>query len=165
MRYLILLLGFILTAFGAEIRVYTIVKGKVEKVYVKEGQVVRKGDLLMKIDPSLYEAERKRLLGKKKEIGARLWKVEKDYRRLEELFNRDLLAESRLENKKVEYDSLKARMEQVEGELMKVETLISYTEIRSPVNGKVKRILLPEGSYVNGTLQPQPVLIIRVENK
>lgn len=165
MKYLIVLLGLVLSAFGVEVKVYAIVKGKVEKVYVREGQRVKKGDLLMKIDPSLYEAERKRLLGRKKEIWARLWKVEKDYRRLEELFNRDLLAESRLEVKKSEYESLKAQIEQVEGELMRVETLISYTEIRSPINGRVKKVLLPEGSYVNGTLQPHPVLIIQSERR
>ena len=49
---------------------------------------------------------------------------------------------------------------QVEGELMEVETFIRYTKIYAPASGVIKEILAPEGSYVNGTLQPQPVIVI-----
>jgi RND family efflux transporter MFP subunit len=150
----------LLTAFGGELKVYAIVTGKVAKVYVKEGQRVEKGQLLLEIDPSLYEARKKSLIGKKKEIEARLWKVERDYKRLKELFERDLLAETRLEDQKIRYDTLKARLMQVEGEILEVETLIGYTKITAPVSGRVKLILTPEGSYVNGRLKPQTVLIL-----
>ncbi len=155
----LLLLPFLV--FGVEIKVYAIVTGKVLKVHVREGQKVKKGDLLMEIDPSLYLAERERLLGRKDEIKARLWKAERDYKRLKELFERDLLAETRLEDQKIRYDTLTAQIRQVEGELMRVETLISYTKIYSPVDGIVVRILAPEGSYVNGRLQPQVVMILK----
>ena len=155
----LLLLPFLV--FGVEIKVYAIVTGKVLKVHVREGQKVKKGDLLMEIDPSLYLAERERLLGKRDEIKARLWKAERDYKRLKELFERDLLAETRLEDQKIRYDTLAAQIRQVEGELMRVETLISYTKIYSPVDGIVVRILAPEGSYVNGRLQPQVVMILK----
>ncbi len=147
--------------FAVELKVYSIVKGKVVKVYVSEGQRVKKGQLLIEIDPSLYLAEKERLLGKKKEIEARLWKVGRDYERLRELFERDLLAETVFENKKVEYDTLMAQLQQVEGEIKRVDTLISYTRIVAPSDGRVVRILTPEGSYTNGELQPQPVLILR----
>ncbi len=155
----LLLLPFLV--FGVEIKVYAIVTGKVLKVHVREGQKVKKGDLLMEIDPSLYLAERERLLGRKDEIKARLWKAERDYKRFKELFERDLLAETRLEDQKIRYDTLAAQIRQVEGELMRVETLISYTKIYSPVDGIVVRILAPEGSYVNGRLQPQVVMILK----
>jgi RND family efflux transporter MFP subunit len=157
---LVLLVVVPLLVLAQEIKVYTIVTGKVIKVHVKEGQRVKKGQILMEIDPSLYVAEKRRLLGKKEEIEARLWKVERDYRRLKELFERDLLAETRLEDQKIKYDTLKAQIKQVEGELMRVDTLISYTKIYAPVDGVVKRILAPEGSYVNGRLQPQAVIVI-----
>jgi len=160
MRFLISFLIFILTAFGGELKIYTVVIGKVSKVHVREGMSVKKGQILMEIDPSLYLARKHRLIGKKKELEARLWKVERDYNRLKELFERDLLAQTRLEDQKIRYDTLKAQIMQVEGELKEVETFISYTKIISPINGKVKEILAPQGSYVNGSLQPQPVLII-----
>ncbi len=159
MRWLILLL-LVLPVFAEELEIYTVVTGKVVKVHVREGDRVKKGQLLLEIDPSLYRAELRTLMGRKREVEARLWKVERDYRRLKELFERDLLAETRLEDQKVKYEALRAQIEQIEGEIERVRTLISYTKILSPVDGRVKRILAPEGSYVNGTLNPQPVLLI-----
>jgi len=82
---------------------------------------------------------------------------------LKELFERDLLAETRLEDQKIRYDTLKAQIQQVEGEIERVETLISYTVIVSPVEGRVVKILAPEGSYVNGELQPQAVILLKVK--
>ncbi len=159
MRWLILLL-LVLPVFAEELEIYTVVTGKVVKVHVREGDRVKKGQLLLEIDPSLYRAELRTLMGRKREVEARLWKVERDYRRLKELFERDLLAETRLEDQKVKYEALRAQIEQIEGEIERVRTLISYTKILSPVDGRVKRVLAPEGSYVNGTLNPQPVLLI-----
>ncbi len=160
MKALALILLLVSLSLAQEVQVFVIVKGKVEKLYVKEGQTVKKGQKLLKIDPSLYLAEKKRLEGKKKEIEARLWKVERDYMRLKELFERDLLAETRLENQKIQYDTLKAQIQQVEGELDRIETLISYTEITAPVGGRIKRIFVYEGSFVNGSLTPQVVILI-----
>ncbi len=160
MRLLSLFLILSLTAFGGDLKIFAVVIGKVAKVHVKEGMRVKKGQLLMEIDPSIYVARRHRLLGKKKELEARLWKVERDYNRLKELFERDLLAQTRLEDQKIRYDTIKAQIMQVEGEIMEVDTLIGYTKLYAPASGKVKRIIAPEGSYVNGTLQPQPVMIL-----
>ncbi len=161
MRILLVLLMLVLTANAEDIDIYAIVIGKVVKLYVKEGQRVKQGQLLMEIDPSLYEAQKKTLIGKKREIEAKLWKVERDYTRLKELFERDLLAETRLENQKIKYDTLKAQITQVEGEIERINTLISYTKIYAPVDGRVKRVLTPVGTYVNGRLQPQKVMIIQ----
>ena len=162
-KVLLLLLLCLALAFPQEVKVYAIVKGKVVKVFVKEGQRVKKGQPLMKIDTSIYKARKKSFLGELEEVKARLWKVDRDYGRLRELFERDLLAETRLESKKVEYDSLQARIKQIEGKIEEVETLINYTNINAPVSGKVLKILTPEGSYVNGELIPQAVVVIEKE--
>ncbi|EDP75658.1 biotin/lipoyl-binding protein [Hydrogenivirga sp. 128-5-R1-1] len=162
MRLLLVIALSVGLSLAGELNIYTVVIGKVSKVYVREGDRVKKGQPLMEIDPALYLAEKHRLMGKRAEINARMWKVERDYRRLKELFERDLLAETRLEDQKIKYDTLKAQLQQVEGELKRVETLISYTVITSPVGGRVVKILAPEGSYVNGELQPQPVMVIEV---
>ncbi len=163
MRIFIFLLISLSFAFSQEIKVFAIVKGQVKKVYVKEGDTVKKGDLLMEIDPSLYIAEKERLINKKKELEARFWKIERDYMRLKELFERDLLAETRLEDQKIRYDTALAQIKQVESRIKKVDILISYTKIFAPVSGKIKAILTPEGSYVNGELIPQVVIVIEVE--
>ncbi len=160
MKSFILLFLLVSFTLAEELKIYTIVQGRVLKVYVKEGEKVKKGQLLLEIDPSLYSARKTVLLGKRKEIQIKLWKAERDFKRLKELFERDLLAETRLEDQKVKYEAEKAKLEQIEGKLKEIETLISYTKIYAPENGTVRRLLTPEGAYVNGELIPQPVLIL-----
>ncbi len=160
MRVLIVILALVSVCLAQDVAIHAVVIGKVKKVYVKEGQRVKKGQLLMEIDPALYLADERKLLGKKKELSARLWKVERDYFRLKELFERDLLAETRFEDQKIRYDTLKAQIDQVDGELERVKVLISYTKIHAPFSGRVKKVLVGEGGYVNGSLQPHAVLVI-----
>ena len=158
-----LIIFFPLIVFSKEVKVFAIVKGKVEKVFVKEGQKVRKGEKLIKISEELYVYEIEKLKAQIKELERKLWKAERDYRRYEELFNRDLLAESVLENKRIDVEILKAQIESLMAQLNRLETLKSYTLISSPMNGIVKKVLVGEGSYVNGSLIPQVVIILEVK--
>ena len=157
-----LILLFPVLIFSKEIKVFAIVKGKVEKVFVKEGQKVSKGENLLKISEELYIYRIEKLKAQIKELERKLWKAERDYRRYEELFNRDLLAESILENKRIDVEILKAQIESLKAELKRLETLRSYTLIKSPVKGIVRKVLVGEGSYINGSLIPQTVIILEV---
>lgn len=82
------------------------------------------------------------------------------------MFERDLLAESILEDKEAELKIIKYRIEQIKSEIKKVETLKSYTKVKSPFRGMIKGIFVGEGSFVNGELRPRikyKVLIIKKE--
>ncbi len=151
---------FLSITFGEEIPVYAIVKGKVERVFINVGDTVSKGEPLIKISPSLYDAEIKSLEGKLRELELKKWKAERDYSRYKELYERDLLAETILEDKKIALEILKAQIEEVKGKLERLKTLKSYTLIKSPVNGKVVELLVREGSFVNGSLNPHLIAII-----
>ena len=158
-----LILFFPLIVLPKEVKIFAIVKGKVEKVFVKEGQKVKKGEKLIKISEELYTYKIEKIKAQIKELEKRLWKAERDYRRYEELFNRDLLAESVLEDKKIDVEILKAQIEGLMAELSRLETLKNYTLIKSPMNGIVKKVLVGEGSYINGSLIPQVVIILEVK--
>ncbi len=156
----LIFLLFISITFGEEIPVYAIVKGKVEKIFVRVGELVERGTPLLKISPSLYDAEIKSLQGKLKELELKKWKAERDYKRYKELYDRDLLAETILEDKKIALEILKAQIEEVKGKIEKLKTLKSYTLIRSPVSGKVVKLLVREESFVNGSLTPHLIAVI-----
>ncbi len=149
-----------LASLSAEIKVYAVVMGKVQKVFVKEGDRVKKGELLVKIEDRLYEAKRKQFLGQLKAAKGSLYKVKRDYDRLKELFDRDLLSLTRLEDQKAKLDEVEGRIDEIKAKIEEVVVLKSYTEIRSPVKGRVKALLVEEGSYVNGVQVPHAVVII-----
>ncbi len=159
----LIFLLFISITFGEEIPVYAIVKGEVEKIFVKVGELVNRGTPLVKVSSSLYDAEIRSLKGKLKELELKKWKAERDYKRYKELYERELLAETILEDKKIALEILKAQIEEVKGRIEKLETLKSYTLIRSPVSGRVVKLLVREGSFVNGSLTPHLIGIIKTE--
>ena len=161
MRVILSLILLSVVSFSAEIKVYAVVIGKVKEVLVKEGQRVKKGELLLKIEDSIYKAREKQFSGELAVAKADLYKVRRDYERLKELFDRDLLSLTRLEDQKAKLDRVLGNIQRAEGKLEEVKILRSYTEIYSPAEGTVKAIFVGEGSYVNGTFMPQLLLIIK----
>jgi RND family efflux transporter MFP subunit len=159
MRAFLALLIFAL-AYAQEIRVSTIVQGRVERLFVKEGQRVKKGDMLVMIDPTLYSTQRESLLAQLKAQGVVLEKVEKDFRRYEELWNRGLLSRSEYEDWKGKYEKELRNYESLKAQLERVERLIEYCQVKAPTSGVIKRIYVREGSFVNGTLTAETLLTI-----
>ncbi|MCS7262196.1 MAG: efflux RND transporter periplasmic adaptor subunit [Aquificaceae bacterium] len=143
-----------------EVRVSAIVQGKVERVAVKEGQRVNAGDLLVVIDPSLYTAQRDYLVAQLKAQRITLEKVERDFKRYEELFNRGLLSRSEYEDWRSRYERELHQHEALKAKLQGVEKLIEYCTIRSPTRGVVKKVLVREGLFINGTQTPEVLLLI-----
>lgn len=156
-----LIVAFLLSfAFGVEIPVYAIVQGSVEKVFVKVGDFVKKGSPIVKVSSSLYDAQIKSLQGKLKELELKKWKAQRDYERYKELYERSLLSETELEDRKLAVEILNAQIEEVKGKIEELTTLRDYTLVKSPVEGRVLKILVEEGSFVNGSLTPHLIAVI-----
>ncbi|WP_340690305.1 efflux RND transporter periplasmic adaptor subunit [Hydrogenobacter thermophilus] len=147
-------------AFAKEIKVYAIVEGQVKKVYVKEGDKVKAGDVLVEIDPILYITRRESLSAELESQKLNLEKVERDFKRYEELFNRDLLSKSEYEDWKNRYERERSKYLSLQAQVERVSKLIEYCTLRAPTNGVIRKVLIKEGSFVNGTMIPQTLLIM-----
>ncbi|WP_448584676.1 efflux RND transporter periplasmic adaptor subunit [Thermocrinis sp.] len=146
--------------FSQEVEVYAIVKGVVKRVHVKEGQKVEKGQLLVEIDPSLYLSEIEKLRAQLTAQRLKLDKVEKDFKRYESLYERGLLSRSEYEDWKNKYEREEAVYQSIQSELKGLEKLVEYCNIFSPTKGVIKKLLVRENSFVNGTMNPQLLMII-----
>jgi RND family efflux transporter MFP subunit len=147
-------------AFAKEIKVYAIVEGQVKKVYVKEGDKVKVGNVLVEIDPILYITRRESLSAELESQKLNLEKVERDFKRYEELFNRDLLSKSEYEDWKNRYERERSRYISLQAQVERINKLIEYCTLRAPTNGVIRKVLIREGSFVNGTMIPQTLLIM-----
>ncbi len=139
---------------------YAIVEGQVKKVYVKEGDKVKAGDVLVEIDPILYITRRESLSAELESQKLNLEKVERDFKRYEELFNRDLLSKSEYEDWKNRYERERSKYLSLQAQVERVSKLIEYCTLRAPTNGVIRKVLIKEGSFVNGTMIPQTLLIM-----
>lgn len=153
------------------------VSGTIKNIYVTYNSVVKKGDLLAEIDPSLLSAKVRQskadVLAVKagvQEAQANVRNARKTKDRNKELFSRDLIAESELDSARTDYEtalanlsSAKAKLAQAEADLEYDETTLGYTRITSPINGVVTDRAVDEGQTVNSS-QSAPTLFTIAED-
>jgi len=148
-----------------QVKISPEVSGEIIELPVKEGQPVKKGDLLLKIKPDLYVAGRSSSeanylssLAGKKTAEASLQKAELEFKRNEELFAKKLISDSAYLEVKTGYDIAKAQLDssvhQVEvakAALQRAEEDLAKTTIYSPLTGTVSRLNSQLGERVVGT--------------
>ena len=154
------------------------IAGRVIEVAVEEGQWVERGALLLRIDPSQYEAQVRRSEASVSQAQARaaqtraqLLKAQSDVRRAEYLAQgRELISASDLENSRTQAQVAQAEMEsarfavaQAQAGLAEARDALSKTTIRAPMSGRVTRLNIEEGeTAVIGTMNNPGSLLLTV---
>ena len=110
-------------------------RGYLEKIYVDEGQMVKKGQLLFKIMPALYEAEMKKS------------KAEVSFSAIE-YQNAKKLADEKVVSPN-ELAMAKAKLEKADAELALSKVHLQFTEIRAPFDGIIDKFHVRQGSLVD----------------
>lgn len=143
------------------------VSGEIIELAVKEGQKVKKGDLLLKIKPDFYlaalnqaRASYQSALAGKATSQANFEKAESEFKRNKELFERNLLSESDYIDFKTARDIATAQLEssthQVEmakASVASAQDSLDKTTIISPLDGTVSKLNSQLGERVLGTVQ------------
>ena len=117
-----------------EAQVVAKVGGEVRQIFVEEGDTVREGQMLARLDGDRLRLE----LAK---TDANLKKLDRDYRRTLDLAERGLVPKTTAENLKYDLDALSAAYDSAKLEL-------SYTEIRAPIPGVVSARHIKVGNTI-----------------
>lgn len=110
-------------------------RGYLEKIYIDEGQFVKKGQLLFQIMPKLYQAETQR-------AQAEADFAEIEYKNTKRLADSKVVAQNELAMAKAKLDKAKA-------ELALTKVHLQFTEIRAPFDGIIDRFHVRLGSLVD----------------
>jgi len=110
-------------------------KGYLEKIFVDEGQMVKKGQVMFKLLPAIYEAE----VGKAK---AELNFTEIEYKNTKKLADDNIVSANELALAKAKLDKAKA-------ELQLAQAHLGFTEIRAPFDGIMDKFHTLLGSLVD----------------
>lgn len=135
------------------VEIHARVSGLLDKVFVSEGQKVKKGQPLFKIsDVELQiqllkaDAVYKNMLANK-----RIATVELE--QAQTLFNKNVIADKEVELAKARHDAAAAKLAQAEAERKAISQQVSFTNITAPFDGIIDRLPYKEGSLVeNGAL-------------
>ncbi len=117
------------------IEIRALEKGYLQKIYVDEGQMVKKGQLMFQIMPMMYEAEMQ-----KAQAEANFAKTE--YLNAKMLADSNVISKNQLALVKAKYDKAKA-------ELSLSQVRLGFTEIKAPFDGIMDRFQVRLGSLVD----------------
>ena len=161
-----------------EVKIAPEVSGEIIEIPVKEGQVVRRGQLLLKIKPDVYQAQvasqlaalnaaRSAAVRNRAEVD----KAEADYKRAMNLFAKGLLSDADRKSAETSYNMAKAALDasqfdaqRAEGGLRQINDALSKTTIYSPVDGTISSLSSRVGERVVGTIQFAGTEVMRIAN-
>ena len=138
------------------------VSGEITELPVKEGMKMKKGDLLLKIKPDIYVAERDRAVAVQTSSKASLDRSAAEQRRSHEMSAKGLISNSELEQANTTYQVAKATHDQSDAALKQAEESLRKTTIYSPMDGTVSGLKVELGQRVLGTSQFQGTEVMTV---
>jgi len=129
-------------------RLSTRIAGYVEKIYVKEGDRVTQGQLLMVIDPKDLIAQKESMKHQLEATRAQAWAAKRTYERLLALKEANAVTEQQLDMAKAQYEALESAVKSLEAAIKAIENNLKYAEIRAPFDGVVSTKPVNEGDFV-----------------
>jgi multidrug efflux system membrane fusion protein len=152
----------------ATVNLYNQVNGTVEAVHYTEGQMVRRGDPLVDIDPRAYQAQLQEAEGTLQHDRAVLAQAEMDLARYQEAYGQKAIARQTYEDQRLTVEQYKGTVRNDEGQVQYARVQLSYCHITSPIAGRIGLRLVDPGNVVfsGGTTaiavitQLQPITVV-----
>ena len=161
-----------------EVKISSDVSGEIIALPVKEGQQVKKGDLLVKINPDLYQSGLKRARAAVQnaranlsQSEARLISAELDFKRNKQLFDKGIISKADFDKAETNYKVAVANKKAAEfsvnsalATLSEAQDNLSRTTIYAPISGTISKLNVEMGERVVGTKQMTGTEIMRIAN-
>ena len=125
------------------------ISGYLQKSYFKEGDFVKEGQVLFLIEPTEYSNAANVAAANVKNLTAKLVYAEKQLARSAELVKKDYIAKAQYDEMLSNRDSLKAQLASAKASYNDAQRNLGYTNVKSPVDGKVGIINVTVGNYVS----------------
>jgi HlyD family secretion protein len=155
------------------------ITGRIIRIAVREGDLVKKGQFLIQIDPAQYQAAVARAQGVVGSTEATLTQARANLSQAERAWNRarqltqlgpNLIAPEAAEQARTSYDvaqanwqATRAQLEQSRASLQEARDNLSKTRLTSPISGRVVRLAVEEGEVaVPGTFSRETGLLMTV---
>lgn len=131
------------------------IDGYLQKKHFKEGDFVKKGQVLITIEPTQYLNNLNKAKADLENAKAVSFKANRDYDRGAELVKKDYISKSTYDGLYADKLAASAKVAAASAALAEAQRNYGYTSIESPVDGKIGSLNIQEGNYVtmqSGTL-------------
>lgn len=132
----------------ATVNLYSQINGTVETVHYAEGQMLRRGDPLIDIDPRGYQAQLQQAKGTLEHDRAVLAQAEVDLARYKEASNQQAISRQTYEDQRFTVEQNRGTVKNDEGQVRYAQVQLSYCHITSPISGRIGLRLVDPGNVI-----------------
>ena len=144
-----------------DVKIGATVPGLIISLPVKDGDLVKKGLLLVQIDPSEYKSAVAQATAQLNSAKANFEQAKLLHERQQKLFEKSLTSKEQYDASLTQYNVAKAQYDQSQASLRQTEDLLAKTTITAPMDGKITELLKKEGEMVTGaTYNPTEIMTI-----
>lgn len=133
------------------------VMGKVERIYVTEGEAVKKGQMLVKIQGEDVRARLAQAEAGVTEARAHFDNAKRNLDRFESLYEEKAATQKELDDVRMGFESAQARLNGAEEMKKEVEELLQYVNIVAPFDGVITKMFVDVGDFAT---PGRPIIII-----
>ena len=149
-----------LPAAAVDVALTTPVSGVVKSVLVKQGQSVKKGQVLVTLDDAVYQARVMEAEGGVERLKADEQEAARDLKRAKELYDRAVSSTTEYEQAQVRYSHANGLYKEAQARLLIARKHLEYATLRAPFDGTVSKRLAEPGMVVSADLQPAILIIL-----
>jgi len=125
------------------------VPGRVRVVHFKEGQTVKKDEIIAELDRAELEARYGQAKALVQSASDTLTNARKNYERFEELFKKGVVSEKERDNLKLNYEIAQSKLAEAQSLLKQASVYLDYTRLKSPMDGVITSRNIEPGETVS----------------
>jgi RND family efflux transporter MFP subunit len=134
------------------------VSGYITEIHFEAGVIVKKGDLLYVIDPRPYQADFDRAAAEVDRMDAQLKLAQIELNRAKELRDKNTISASEFDQKAAGFQGSAAAKSSAEAAKNSAALNLEFTQIKSPIDGRVSDARITLGNLVQPGAGPESVL-------
>ncbi|MBZ5762187.1 MULTISPECIES: efflux RND transporter periplasmic adaptor subunit [unclassified Rhizobium] len=127
------------------------VSGELVEIHFEEGQDIKKGDVIARIDDAVYKATLDQAVGKKAQDQALLQSAQNDFERYQRLLQSNSGTQQQVDTAKFQVAQYQAQVQSDQAAIESAQATLDYTTIKAPIDGRTGIRNVDIGNIVSST--------------
>ncbi|HEX9973938.1 MAG TPA: efflux RND transporter periplasmic adaptor subunit, partial [bacterium] len=143
-----------------EVKISANISAEIINMFVKEGDIVRRGQMLVILDSTKYKVAVDRAISTKKSREASLQKAGSEFKRTTDLYKQNLTSQAELENAEANLKLAESQLDQAKADVSQAIDDLSKTRLFSPLAGTVTLVNKEVGEIALGSMFQSDVIMV-----